>query len=55
MTPAQVRQTEVTFYAKDGFPLKGTRFEPIDTPARATVVFGCATGVYAKFYNDFAR
>lgn len=39
----------------DDFPLTAQRFDPPEgVPLRAATVISCATGVDAKFYNDFA-
>ncbi|KAF8307597.1 hypothetical protein DL93DRAFT_2064728 [Clavulina sp. PMI_390] len=52
---SQVRRNDITIHTKDGFPLAATLFEPPNgVGVTATVVFGAATGVYGKFYNDFA-
>lgn len=52
---SDVRRSEVVVKAKDGFSLTATRFDPPEgVVTRAAVVFGCATGVHAKLFNDFA-
>lgn len=48
-------ETRVTITTTDGFPLAASRFDPpTGTLPRAAAVIGCATGVYAQFYNGFA-
>lgn len=48
-------QARITITTADGFPLAASRFEPpIGTLPHAAALIGCATGVYAQFYNGFA-